>query len=125
MELRNDRRRLPRNSRRVLSAKGDVGGMGWAEEYWLSKSPDHREWVLWISWYDHDADCLAHSHAGSCPRAGLDRRAAALYLVGTHWERRRDLWDAHAPRASSGELLSHDDIEAMVESIWPRPRRSA
>jgi len=125
MELRNDRRRLPRSAQRVLSAKGDAGGMGWSEEYWLSMSPDHREWVLWISWFDHDAGCVANSHAGSCPRTGVDRASAAFHLVREHWQRRRDLWDAGAPRASGGELLSGARLEALTERIWPPEPRTA
>lgn len=125
MELTNDRRRLPRSARRILSAKGDVGGMGWSEEYWLSMSPDHREWVLWISWFDHDAGRVANSHAGTTPRTGVDRETAARRLVRAHWRKRRDLWDAVAPRATSGELLSCDDVEQLTESVWPQQRRSA
>jgi hypothetical protein len=125
MELTNDRTRLPRSARRVLTVQGAANGTGWAEEYWLSMSPDHREWVLWITWFDHDAGRVAISHAGSCARTGLDREAAALALVDGHWRKRRRLWDADAPCASGGEVLDTVQVEALTERIWPRRPQTA
>lgn len=120
MELRNDCRRLPRGVGSVLSVKKGASGFGWAEEYWLSLSPKHREWVLWISWFDHDTGRIANSRVGSCPRTGVTRSSAALELVRVHWRSRRDAWDASVPRATAGEILSTEQIEALTARIWPR-----
>ena len=125
MELRNDRQRLPRSAKSVLTVERSADGTGWAEEYWLSMSPEHREWVLWITWFDHDADRATISHAGSCARTGVSREAAALDLVSRHWRRRRDLWDAPPPCGKGGDLLSTAQVEELKGGIWPRARRSA
>ena len=125
MELCNDRQRLPRSAQRVLTVQGGPDGDGWAEEYWLSMSPNHRSWVLWITWFDHDADRVAISNAGSCPRTGVDRETAALELVSYHWEQRRKFWDADAPRASGGEILCTDQVLELRDRVWPRQRQTA
>ena len=125
MELRNDRRRLPRSAKSVLSVQRGLDGTGWDEEYWLSMSADQREWVLWVTWFDHDADRTAISHAGCCARTGVDREAAALGLVSLHWQQRRDLWDADAPQGKGGEILSTAQVEVLTSRIWPRERQSA
>ena len=125
MELRNDRRRLPRSAKRILSVSSGPDGAGWAEEYWLSMSADQREWVLWVTWFDHDADRMAISHAGSCARTGVDREAAALGLVSLHWQQRRDLWDAEAPRGIGGEILTTAQVEVLAGRVWPPQRQSA
>ena len=81
-----------------------------------------RYWLLWNRWLD-DNDFRTRwrwALAGHCPRAGIDRRCAAIHLLIANWVAEESAPDDDDHWINETGLLSVEEIRAIARAVRGR-----
>lgn len=115
-------RKMPASAEQIASYYVDSApGLSWENNYHLSTNKSR---TLWIFWWEYETDCwrprMAADPVAYCPKAGLGRAAAGLFLLRAFWKGWAEHLD-YESRPSAGESrgsIDADQIAVLIDEIW-------
>lgn len=113
-------KRIPRSA--TFFAYECLAGVRFCAETWYSISTNRARthWIMWVRIEDIESYGFCTYPLAACPKRGLSRDRAAIYLLRRWWQIFRDTWEGERPM----ELYNTNVIEggyfwALVDEIWP------
>lgn len=78
----------------------------------------HKEWFLWLSFYDEFNGKIEQSIIGRMPKTGSDANSAAKLLLTAFWRFEIYQSDLNEPTALRGDSLSDHELSEVLKEVW-------